>query len=82
MKNPPRRINGRIKLSPTHHEAPDLIVKALIKTAIAAGLKICFFLITKIYFEAIAKNPVKVNVSIFSKRASGPTIKVKIKAVM
>jgi len=39
---------------PTHHEAELLKTNEVITTAIAAGLKICFFPNAKIYFDAIA----------------------------
>ena len=40
---------------PIHQEADPLNPNAVSATAIATGLKICFLLIAKIYFEAIVR---------------------------
>jgi len=65
---------------PIHHEAPALKITALKKTAIAAGLKMCFFLIANMYFDAIAAVPTKVRIGIFLKKADGNIIRVRINA--
>lgn len=53
--NPPTSTNGNIHSVPIHQLAEPLIAYAVRTTANAAGLKICFRLMAKIYFEAIAQ---------------------------
>src|SRR3989338_5807849 len=53
-RNPPISTNGNMGIVPTHHSADALSANAVITTAIAAGLKRCFFCTAKIYFEAEA----------------------------
>jgi len=67
---------------PIHHDAPLLRTIAAKNTAKAAGLKICFLFNAITYFEAIATTPINVSTSMFSNKAIGPTIKVRINAVM
>jgi len=79
-KIPPKIIRGSVKTLPIHQEAPVLKNTALKKTAIAVGLKMCFFLIAKIYFETIEVIPTKERLNTLLKKSDGPTISVRIRA--
>jgi len=53
---PPTTTNAIIgRLPPIHQLADWFMAKAVMTTAIAAGLKICFLPMVKMYFDAIAK---------------------------
>jgi len=48
-------VKGNIYAVPTHQDADPLNPNEVNTTATATGLKICFVLIAKMYFEAIVK---------------------------
>ena len=64
------------------HQLALLPKNPKIKTAMAAGLKICFLFIIRIYFEAIAKIAPNIRGKISEKELAGDKIRNKIKAVM
>ena len=57
MKYPPIITKGSIYSVPTHHVADCSIVRAVMATANAAGLNICFLFMAKINFKAIDSIP-------------------------
>src|SRR3989344_959774 len=85
INNPPKRTNGSIEAVPIHQLADWSKIKAVITTAIAAGLKICFLPMAKTYFEAIAKTDAEeASIKKFksAKESAGEIIKARIRAVM
>ena len=80
-KNPPIKTKGAIDMVPAHQLADWLSAKAVKATANAAGLKTCFFLIAKIYFDAIAHTEAH-NARLKNCMSCGETIGVMIKTRM
>ena len=66
----------------THQTAMPLPKSPVIKIENAAGLNICFFLIAKIYLEAMAITGMRINKGRSEKLATGVKMKNKMKAVI
>jgi hypothetical protein len=80
--NNPKRVKGSIVVVPIHQVAVPWIAKAVRTTAIAAGLKICFLCIARIYFDETARTPAqKRNGSPFTD-FTGDRIRDNIRAVI
>jgi hypothetical protein len=76
----PRREKGSMESVPIHQEADPLNPSAVSVTAIATGLKICFLLIARIYFDAMVRTPAKRTSGKSANDFIGDIIKAKIRA--
>jgi hypothetical protein len=85
-RSPPTSTKGSMANVPTHQLAAWFNVNAAIATANAAGLKICFLRIARMYFDAIAHTPAQSrNAEPAEKTREGDRgvmIKARIKAVI
>jgi hypothetical protein len=82
IKMPAIKTKGAIYKFPTHQLAACPAKKAVMATEIATGLKICFFIMAKIYFEAIARPAAKNKNKIWLGDFIGSIIRARIRAVM
>jgi hypothetical protein len=85
IRNPVNNTNGIIDTVPVHQLADWFIQIAVIATEIAAGLKICFFFMVRIYFEAIAITDAQKMNNKYSgsfKESGGVIIRASIRAVI
>jgi len=67
---------------PIHQLAELFTKKGVITKEMAAGLKICFFPIARIYFESMAITAVKVRIIRLPKEKEGVSKNTRISAVI
>ena len=79
---PPIKTKGSIERVPTHQVAKYPVRSEAENKPIAAGLNICFLLMAKIYFEAIAKTDDHNMKEISPEDIAGVMTRTKIKAVI
>ena len=76
----PNKEKGSIAAVPIHQEAEPLNPNDVRTTAIATGLKICIFLIARMYLEAIVKTAAQNKKTTSLKLFAGLTMRAKISA--
>ena len=81
-KSPTIKAVGNMTELPIHHEAPDRPKRKTAPAPNAAGLKICFLIGAKRYFEAIAITPAKISAHAIVRFSGGGIIKKSMNAVM
>src|SRR5579875_1728717 len=82
ISTPPSSTKGSILAVPTHQLADSPSTKAVITTAIAAGLKICLLLIARMYLEVIARIAAQPRNWKVMGELAGSIIRARIRAVI